>query len=301
VPRLHREQRPDVVAAPLGLEHDHRLARAGGGAAELRVEVQRVVGEPVDRLDADVVVQAVDHLARPVLDGDARAAAERHRPVAVVAAAGHVERRRREVAPLAEAHPEEVRHGHLHRRLGLVVPVRADDELPLDGDVVPRGDREPPASHGTRAAVVDERQRLAGGDAAEVVVPLARVVARVVREAAGARLREGVERAAGRAAGRRLRVGRARRASDGSRGAEGPHDEGAGGAHKAVTSAAHLDREGEGGRCHRRRDVGVARRDHGVRDHPARYRAPCGGAIARASSPIVRATATKRGSPRTAS
>jgi hypothetical protein len=55
--------------------------------------------------------------------------------------------------------------------------------------------------------VVDERQRLAGREAAEVVVPLPRVVARVVGEARVAGPREGVERAASG----RLRV-RARRA-----------------------------------------------------------------------------------------
>jgi flavin reductase (DIM6/NTAB) family NADH-FMN oxidoreductase RutF len=166
------------------------------------VEVEDVVRQAVEGLDVHVVVEPVDDGRGPVLDHDPPPALEGHRPVAVVAAAGHVERRRDEVAPLAEPHAEEVGHRHLDRRLGLVVPVGADDELPLDGGVVPRRDRQPPSPHDAGAAVVHEGEGVAGREAAEVVVPLPRVVARVVRDPALARADERVERADARELGR---------------------------------------------------------------------------------------------------
>jgi len=57
---------------------------------------------------------------------------ERHRPVAVVAAARLRERERGVVAPLAEADPEEVADRHLDARRRLAVPIHAQHELAVE-------------------------------------------------------------------------------------------------------------------------------------------------------------------------
>ena len=51
-----------------------------------------VRGQPVVRLDGDHVVETLDRNRRAVLDRYARVRTKRHRPVAVVAATGHVQR-----------------------------------------------------------------------------------------------------------------------------------------------------------------------------------------------------------------
>ena len=115
------------------------------------------VGRDVRERVVDLVVEAHLLLA-DVLHRHARATPERHEPVAVERAAGiHADGKRGDLRVLVVGAREEVAHGALHRRRGLVVPVHADNGMPPEL----RG-RHPDVLDRAGPLDVRKRQRLTG-------------------------------------------------------------------------------------------------------------------------------------------
>ena len=157
---LPREIGAHILPLPLDAVQDgvEALLSQRRFASELRMEVSGVSRHPGQRV-VDLVIDC-HVLLIPVLQRDPRFLAEGHLPVAIEGAARvHAHRQRVDLAILAPAAGEEIADGAFDRRLGLVVPIEAENRVPP----ITRG-RHPNLLDAAGAFDLSQGKRFPGGD-----------------------------------------------------------------------------------------------------------------------------------------